>query len=284
MKCDSSDSVVPTPSADWRNYQVFIMTPTNSTGLSCNDAHFDVRMCYFPYQSCEAETCTQMIYRVRNCPFTEIHFSERVKYGPMTTEKVVNWVDKRMTCWKDFGLKCSIRKTYEKNAYYWLYVEYVKKRNMSCFNLRDLVTRLLQLHGVEIEDADELEEAESLKEETKRIGSEIKLEDAESVVEAQDIDSLEYAEIDAKTVRTLEEKLSMRKFPLRRDFDVEVNVDNVLLLEPHLRHFKNLKIMKHFQNYPEWVEERRGDRVESLGNQMHLKMKVVDDFVKQAGF
>ena len=76
----------------------------------------------------------------------------------------------------------------------------------------------------------------------------------------------------------------MRKFPLRRDFDVEVNVDNVLLLEPHLRHFKNLKIMKHFQNYPEWVEERRGDRVESLGNQMHLKMKVVDDFVKQAGF
>ena len=284
MKCDSSDSVVPTPPADWRNYQVFITTPTNSTGLSCNDAHFDVRMCYFPYQSCEAETCTQMIYRVRNCPFTEIHFSERVKCGPMTTEKVVNWVDKRMTCWKDFGLKCSIRKTYEKNAYYWLYVEYVKKRNMSCFDLRDLVTRLLQLHGVEIEDADELEEAESLKEETKRIGSEIKLKDAESVVEAQDIDSLEYAEIDAKTVRTLEEKLSMRKFPLRRDFDVEVNVDNVLLLEPHLRHFKNLKIMKHFQNYPEWVEERRGDRVESLGNQMHLKMKVVDDFVKQAGF
>ena len=34
---DSSESEEPIPSDEWKNYDVFITTPTNIAGISCND-------------------------------------------------------------------------------------------------------------------------------------------------------------------------------------------------------------------------------------------------------
>jgi PHD/YefM family antitoxin component YafN of YafNO toxin-antitoxin module len=50
----------------WSKYDVIICTPTVSAGLSFEKEHFDCVFGYFVSDSCNAETCQQMLGRVRN--------------------------------------------------------------------------------------------------------------------------------------------------------------------------------------------------------------------------
>lgn len=50
----------------WGELDVLLYTPTVSAGVSYEQAHFDMLFGYFSDQSCDVETCRQMLGRVRN--------------------------------------------------------------------------------------------------------------------------------------------------------------------------------------------------------------------------
>lgn len=50
----------------WKMYDLLIYTPTCSAGVSFEESHYDVIMASFISESCDVETCRQMIGRVRD--------------------------------------------------------------------------------------------------------------------------------------------------------------------------------------------------------------------------
>lgn len=57
----------------WKNYDVLVYTPTVSAGVSFEQIHYDVVFGYFSDMSCPAETCIQMVGRIRNVGMKEYH-------------------------------------------------------------------------------------------------------------------------------------------------------------------------------------------------------------------
>ena len=57
----------------WAEYDVLIYTPTVSAGVSFEVVHYDAIFAYFSDMSCPAETCIQMIGRIRDVGLKEYH-------------------------------------------------------------------------------------------------------------------------------------------------------------------------------------------------------------------
>lgn len=83
----------------WKMLDVLIYTPTVTAGVSFEETHFDYMFGYFIDLSCSAETCVQMLGRVRNIRYNEYFlciettngtpFRPKIRY-PTTPEQIEN--------------------------------------------------------------------------------------------------------------------------------------------------------------------------------------------------
>ena len=112
------------------NFKVFITTPCNIAGVSCND-EFGKTICYFTSGSSNAEMSSQMINRVRNTTSTDIDiFIKIINYDrnyPIKIEEIKQWIEEKDELIFSSGLKIDhIRNKLIEDTYYNQYIQYIK--------------------------------------------------------------------------------------------------------------------------------------------------------------
>ena len=263
VRLDSSDTGC-TPPSQWCEYKVFITTPTNAAGVSCNEP-FGKCICYFtPRYSCSAELSAQIMFRVRNvksCTYDII--VKRGRCGsdwPLTPDAIKQWIKGRDVVWKDMGLNIDhIRDDIVPDEYYRHLVECTRKENMSKMKFKDVLSGILVVHGLRIlekpdedlSDTDKLKQVQ-VKEDVKEQTRKRKAEKNKMVCEAKESSSAEY-EIVKRNPQSAEERAMMTKYRLRRVYgnDAKLEEGSVDALEKNIPQYFNLKKM----NRPDVVEE-----------------------------
>ena len=310
---DSSETE-PTPSDEWKQYELFITTPTNVAGVSCND-EFGKTICYFTSMSCSASMCAQMIFRVRNTKSDT--YDIFVKNGtnglnfPIRTNDIKSWINDKDDLVLKSGLKINhIRNKIIEDDYYKNYIEYIKKENLSKVMFKQVLRGILQVHGLdEIKDEEkdeqpsseeilkEMKELEEIKNTSKELHEKEKKISRENVCEALSITDDQFKIIDEKYRKTKDEKLSLRRYHLEKTYgtDIKLTEEFVKTYEKIMPQYKNLQTMKCskslLHNYIETMinqhekEHLRDDNTQRLHEKRHLlKIWTAHNLVTMLGF
>jgi hypothetical protein len=245
---DTSDNE-PIPSSEWKNYKIFVTTPTNVAGVSCND-EFGKTIAYGTSTSCSAQMFAQMLLRVRNtkCQEMDIIYRENT-FGenyPTSIKEVKQWVKERDDLIFSAGLSINhIRDILIEDDYYNQYISFIQNQNKSKKWFIKILKGIFEAHGFESIDLNlfysnklsecktEEEVSELLKKakeqvkhdnlinkEAKQIHDEFKQEIRVNVCNARDISEDEFKKINDKYQKTPEEKLEIRKYHIIKTYGV----------------------------------------------------------------
>ena len=273
---DSSESENPTPSSEWKNYEVFITTPTNIAGISCND-EFGKTIGYATSNSCSAKSFAQMLKRVRNttCKNMDIFIKSNCNYNiPTKLEDVKKYIEEKDDLIFQVGFKLNhIRNKIEEDDYYNQYVNFLQSQNKSKIWFKETLKGILEHHGYESYDVEEVSCTKEYEEKTvipdllqdeenevklnnkttllevinKEIKThleEFKTEKRNEVINARLLTQYEFKTLEEKYHKTLEEKAEIRKYHLtnaygKDDLEKYTN-DFIKKFEPKIDHFYNL--------------------------------------------
>lgn len=226
---DSSDNE-PTPPELWRkNFDIFISTPTNVAGVSCNDP-FGKTIGYFTNRSCNARMASQMINRVRNTDSDVIDIFCKINvtgYNPTKIDDIKAWVKEKDELMFSGGLKIDyIRDEIIEDEYYSQYISHLKAQNQSHKWYLQVLKGIMEHHGfksIDTEDEDEViiynEEAlDEIKYESKAIYEQNQDDIRNDVCNATDISEEQCKEIKEKYQKTEDEKLQVRKFNIMKAY------------------------------------------------------------------
>lgn len=226
---DSSDNE-PTPPELWRkNFDIFISTPTNVAGVSCNDT-FGKTIGYCTNRSCNARMFAQMINRVRNTDSKCIDIFYKINvvgYNPTKTDDIKAWVKEKDQLMFSGGLKIDyIRDEIIEDEYYSQYISHLKAQNQSHKWYLQVLKGIMEHHGfesIDTENEDEViiynEEAlAEIKYESKAIYEQNQDDIRNDVCNAIDISEEQCKEIKEKYQKTEDEKLQVRKFNIMKAY------------------------------------------------------------------
>ena len=311
---DDSDNDENIPSSEWANYRVFITTPTNIAGISCNEP-FDECFPVLTNNSCNAIMASQMIRRVRNIKsdtyhiynisrnmggyhptsYGEISYMLNVKDKLHFTLNTNNYdLTKLLTDYKTDRLV--------EDSYYKSFIDHIKKNNMSKKHFFPILRGILELHGL-IEEPEELvlqieedEELTLIKNETKELIQIEKENENKRIANSKDITESEYNNISLKLNKTLSEKECITKYKLKTTFNkTEINSDFVSTFKNKMGVFKNLIKMNcddvelTLDNDTKFIHEYLRDKsnTEKLHNNIKIqngKLREVNNIIKELGF
>jgi len=311
---DDSDNDENIPSSEWKNYNVFITTPTNIAGISCNDP-FDECYPVFTNNSCNAEMASQMIRRVRNIKSDTYHIYNISKnmggiYPTNYREicEMLNLKDKlhftlNTNCYDLTKLSIDYKtdKLVE-NSYFKSFVNHIKKNNMSKKYFFPILRGILELHGLNEEPSElilQIEEDKQLteiKNETKELVKIEKNEENKRIANSEDITESEYNLISLKINKTKKEKECITKYKLKTTFNKkEINSDFVETFKNKIGIFKNVCKMncdnveltlKNDINFTyEYLRDK--ENTEKLHDTIKIhnqKLLEVDNIIRELGF
>tara|TARA_R110000803_G_scaffold210739_1_gene283560 strand:- start:1181 stop:4600 length:3420 start_codon:yes stop_codon:yes gene_type:complete len=256
---DDSDNEVNIPSSEWKNYKVFITTPTNIAGISCNDS-FDECCPIFTNNSCNAIMASQMMRRVRNIKSDTYYIYNISKHmgGSFPTNykeicRILNLKDKlhftlNTNCYDLTKLSVDYKtdKLVE-NSYFKSFVDHIKKNNMSKKYFYPILRGILEMHGLEEEPEEvilqikEDERLTEIKKETKELLQNDKKEENIRIANSRDISESEYNFISMKINKTKKEKECITKYKLKTTFNkTEINSEFVDTFKNKISIFKNV--------------------------------------------
>jgi hypothetical protein len=257
---DSSDNE-PTPPELWRkNFDIFISTPTNVAGVSCNDA-FGKTIGYCTNRSCNARMFAQMINRVRNTDSKCIDIFYKINvvgYNPTKTDDIKAWVKEKDQLMFSGGLKIDyIRDEIIEDEYYSQYISHLKAQNQSHKWYLQVLKGIMEHHGFESIDNDDEEEViiyneealAEIKGDSKAIYEASQDEIRVAICNAKDISEEQYNEIKEKYQKTQSEKLQMRKFNIMKAYKNTISGDNRILTSPFIKKYE--KFISHYYNLRE---------------------------------
>jgi hypothetical protein len=311
---DDSDNDENIPTSEWVNYRVFITTPTNIAGLSCNDP-FDECCAVFTNNSCNAEMASQMIRRVRNIKSDTYHIYNISKnmgglYPTNYREicEMLNLKDKlhftlNTNCYDLTKLSIDYKtdKLVE-NSYFKSFVNHIKKNNMSKKYFFPILRGILELHGLSEEPEElilQIEEDKQLteiKNETKELVKIEKNEENKRIANSEDITESEYNLISLKINKTKKEKDCITKYKLKTTFNKkEINSDFVETFKNKIGIFKNIVKMNcdnvelTLKNDTNFTYEYLRDKpnTEKLHDTIKIhnqKLLEVNNIIKEIGF
>ena len=226
---DSSDNE-PTPPELWRkNFDIFISTPTNVAGVSCNDP-FGKTIGYCTNRSCNARMFAQMLNRVRNTDSDVIDIFYKINvvgYNPTKTDDIKAWVKEKDQLMFSGGLKIDyIRDEIIEDEYYSQYISHLKAQNQSHKWYLQVLKGIMEHHGFESIDKDDEEEViiyneealDEIKYESKAIYEQNQDDIRNDVCNATDISEEQCKEIKEKYQKTEDEKLQVRKFNIMKAY------------------------------------------------------------------
>ena len=233
---DSSDGDL-TPSSEWKNFKVFITTPCNVAGVSCNDA-FGKTICYFTASSCSAEMSSQMINRVRNTRSVDIDIFIKTGNGdrnyPLKIDEIKLWLQEKDDLIFTSGLKIDhTRNKLVEDDYYNQYIQYIKKQHTSKVCFKQVLRGILEAHGFEmridefsddfvtVEEVVDLKQLDEIKVEAKVAINEHQDKVRNEVCNAKIITEQQYSVISEQYKKTADEKLQIRRYCLTKAYGLE---------------------------------------------------------------
>lgn len=226
----------------WSQYDILVYTPTVTAGISYEKVHFNKIFAFFTDKACNAETCQQMLGRVRNVSDHEYYVcvSSTRNNLPDDIEAIQRQMnDRRLNLFRQFDpgmlqvefddtghIKC-----HESN-YYHLWLENMRVRNLSINDFSARFIRIISQTGATVKplvlDVAEEDLIELGKERKSRLVA-LKERDAEMVATADELDDEAVQRLEAKERAdeqlTPEEDASFRKYKLRRDYQWEGPID-----------------------------------------------------------
>jgi len=269
---DTSDNE-PIPSSEWKNYKIFVTTPTNVAGVSCND-EFGKTIAYGTSTSCSAQMFAQMLLRVRNtkCQEMDIIYKENT-FGenyPTSIKEVKQWVKERDDLIFSSGLSVDhIRDVLIEDDYYNQYISFIQNQNKSKKWFIKILKGIFEAHGFESVDLNlfysnklsecktEIEVLELLNKakeqvkhdqlinkDCKKIHDEFKQEIRVNVCNARDISEDEFKKINDKYQKTPDEKLEIRKYHIIKTYGTrELTESFIKTYEKIIPQYYNLMFM-----------------------------------------
>jgi hypothetical protein len=216
----------------WSHYRVIIYTPTVTAGCSFEREHFDTVFGLFTGASVTVETARQMMRRVRSvrdgCYYVCFHKCSRndgLRAGLSDMEEALATMVDNIHDSLPFRYSADGRRREfpYKDAYYWTYIWNLRTRRLS---ERDFAGRFLEQEqhssGVQLLGWPEVAEAAVL--EAKAAGKDAreaaKEREAEAVAQARTLTLTDASELQAKMERSEDEKRSLEKYYLARDYSV----------------------------------------------------------------
>ena len=261
---DNGESDDNIPTNEWKNYRVFITTPTNVAGVSCND-FFDYCCPIFTNNSCNALMAGQMMRRVRNIKCDTYYIYDITRniggYNPITKHEILDMLNKRQELYlkvnftddkksklyfSDLDVDYKTDKLKE-TPYVKSFVNHIKKMNQSKIWFFQVLRGVLDIHGLTEIDYDEDEremdkdELKEIKENVKKMKEDKKMEQCRQVAISKDITEEEYEVLSNKTYKKKAEKDCMLKYDLRSNYKIQnINRYVVYHLGDKINIFKNL--------------------------------------------
>lgn len=247
---DSSDNE-PTPPDLWRkNFDIFISTPTNVAGVSCND-EFGKTIGYCTNRSCNAKMFSQMINRVRNTKSDSIDIYYKINvagYNPTKIDDIKAWVNEKDELMFSGGLKIDyIRDRIIEDPYYNQYISHLKAENQSKKWYLQVLKGIMEHHGFETietyEEEDEIityneEFLSEIKGESKAIYEAKQEEIRIAVCNAEDITDEQSKTIGEKYQKTQDEKLQIRKHYIMNAYKNTISGVPRILTSPFIKKYE----------------------------------------------
>lgn len=258
-KFDSSDDETPTPSDQWVNFKIFGTTPSNVAGVSCND-EFGKLIGYFTSSSCSAEMCSQMMFRVRNikCNIYDLFIKTSTMGNnyPLSNVDIKRHIKNKDSLLIKSGIKINhIRASIIEDDYFNSYVSYTRKENLSKVMFKPILHGILVAHGLtEIKEPEikepisfedlmkKGEELKIIKVQTTKLYKNKKQQERQDVCDAVDIDKSTFLSIQDKHRKTTNEKNSIRKYILLKNYGNNIDLTEQLIqkLENIIPKYNNL--------------------------------------------
>lgn len=231
----------------WSQYDILIYTPTVTAGISYEKKHFNTLFAYFTDRACNAETCQQMLGRVRNVESHQFYICLSTSRNnlPENTEDIDRYfTDRRFNLFKDFSPNL-LQTEYDAHAhvkkhesnYYYLWLENMRVRHISINDFARRFVRIISNTGAEVSlltvDASVEELADITLERKQRLIA-LREHEAQLVADSPELDDEAVNRIEAKERAeeqlTPEEEAAFRKYKLRRDYNWNgaINVQFVL--------------------------------------------------------
>jgi hypothetical protein len=313
---DDGDREENIPTSEWKNYRVFITTPTNIAGVSCND-QFDYCCPIFTNNSCNAEMGAQMIRRVRNIKDDTYYIYDIGKnmggHYPTKKLEIKDMLNKREKLYLNLNFNDDKKsKLYlsgfdidykndklKETPYFKSFINFIQRINRSKKWFFQALRGVLEIHGLEeIEPEEEREidsdEAKEVRDNVKKMKKDKKILECERIAKSNDITQEQYDILSNKVYKKREEKDSIIKYELKDTFEKsEITTELVFDLRDKINIYRNLCKM----NCDNLEEELIGDIKHSVEymkdksdvEKLHYKrtnQKIyeVNNIIKKIGF
>ena len=236
---------------NWDQYDVVAYTPTIVAGLSFEKQNvFDCRFCYFADTSAPADICTQMCFRVRQTVENKMYVCVMSylwnENFPLDEESIERWLTKYVNLEFDSSYAKEYKKqaisdanllnynnftrTYTKNAYYYILMDYFRKKFLSKCHFGNRLIYYLSVQGWEqkqyMMDETEIDHIEEVSETVKQLHAEelIRVEKA-AIEEYRKLANpiLSHAKYESylfRRQRTREQKIKMNIYVLSTTFGI----------------------------------------------------------------
>jgi hypothetical protein len=262
-----SDSI---PTSEWHKYKVFITTPTNVAGVSCNE-FFGKTIAYGTSSSCSGQMFAQMLLRVRNTTCKEMDIIYKQDFRgcnlPTSTQDIKNWITEKDDLIYKSGLKIDYRRdTLIEDQYYEQYIEFKKNENKSKKWFLKVLKGIFEAHGFESVDSDifypepqylkdktpeellqakvqsveEQKKLDTIKDEIKEYMEEHRETIRCEVCKASDISEDTYKNISEKYQKTPAEKLQLRKYYIKKAYPRTISGEDRCLTSSFIKTYEKL--------------------------------------------
>lgn len=217
----------------WDKYDLLIYTPTAGAGISFEKEHYDYLFGFFTNSSCDAESCLQMLARVRNIKhkMAYIYIDPMMTARPLTRDEIFTSVirdhETNMSYISpDYYLDLEGRKMVMDSPESEIAMTNLMMRNRSQADFVGRFTSILAAYATNIliyESGFTRVEYEKYREETS-------IKNAEILVAARQLTKKEYADLCEKSSLggdiSTDEKISMEKYGLCKLFNVRQDTVN----------------------------------------------------------
>jgi hypothetical protein len=153
--------------AYWSKYDVLIYTPTVSAGVSFEQKHFAKVFAYFTDQSCPAETCIQMIGRIRDISTHQLFVCVIASGASLpTTSTTISAAlfskrDNLFRSYDNTGVSIEYNRRgeiiYHTSDYFYLWLENTRIRNLSKNSFALRFIQLVRTSGAQFAELSETE-------------------------------------------------------------------------------------------------------------------------------
>lgn len=278
----------------WSTFDILIITPTVSAGVSFERAHFDRVFGLFTNKSCPVETCIQMLGRVRNVRSNEytIFIECNNRCFPTSIKEIKNRIyQQQMYVMTD---NCNVPFKYDPEGnivitdtfYLQILLENIRIKNLSKNNFVDRFVKLISQAGATVSLLEIDNGIQDIEDIHKSIKEEIKIREATNIATALDIDTEEFLaikeernnqDIDAPEIEK-SRLYSYKKHAFKQYYGLgNVELDYNVILdynnEAKKKQFVNLNIAALYKDY-EVGEVLKAIRANDIDHLVHAETKV----------